>query len=172
MHFPTGAWLADDFTANMRINLLAATLPGITGIAATLFFGWGMAALRYITINRAKGRKVIAQIIEQAEDRFAHGLWVTIFPEGTRKSPGDAPDYKAGGAILASKTERPVVPVVHNSGEFWPRHSLLKWPGTVTFRIGPAVVSKGHSASEILEEAKNYIEGEYASMHQPNRFPY
>lgn len=136
------------------------------------FFGWGMAALRYITINRSAGRKVINQIIEQAEDRFAHGLWVTIFPEGTRKSPGEAPDYKAGGALLAAKTGRLVVPVVHNSGEFWPRHSLLKWPGVVTYRIGAPIVSKDRSASNILEDSKNYIESEYATMHEPNRFPY
>lgn len=136
------------------------------------FFGWGMAALRYITIDRSAGRKAISQMIEQAEDRFAHGLWVTIFPEGTRKSPGDAPDYKAGGAILASKTKRKVVPVVHNSGEFWPRHSLLKWPGTVSFRIGPAIDASERSSSEILADAQAYIEGEYASMHQPERFPY
>ena len=136
------------------------------------FFGWGMSALRYITIDRKAGRKVISQLIEQAQDRFAQGLWVTIFPEGTRKSPGEAPDYKAGGALLAAKTGRPVVPVVHNSGEFWPRHSLLKWPGTVTYRIGAPIESQGRSASNILEDAKNYIETEYATMHEPERFPY
>jgi len=136
------------------------------------FFGWGMSALRYITIDRKAGRKVITQIIEQAQDRFASGLWVTIFPEGTRKAPGEAPDYKAGGALMAAKTGRKVVPVVHNSGEFWPRHSLLKWPGTVTYRIGPAIETQSRSASNILEDAKNYIETEYATMHDPKRFPY
>ncbi len=136
------------------------------------FFGWGMSALRYITIDRSAGRKVIAQIIEQAQDRFEHGLWVTIFPEGTRKAPGEAPDYKPGGALMAAKTGRKVVPIVHNSGEFWPRHSLLKWPGTVTYRIGPAIETKGRSASNILEDAKNYIENEYSSIHEPNRFNY
>ena len=136
------------------------------------FFGWGMSALRYITINRSAGHKVINQIIEQAEDRFSHGLWVTIFPEGTRRAPGEAPDYKAGGALLAAKTGRQVVPVAHNSGEYWPRHSLLKWPGTVIYRIGAPIETKGRSASHILEDAKNYIETEYATMHDPNRFPY
>ncbi len=136
------------------------------------FFGWGMSALRYITIDRKAGRKVIAQMIEQAEDRFSLGLWVTIFPEGTRKSPGDAPDYKAGGALMAAKTGRPIVPVVHNSGEFWPRHSLLKWPGTVTYRIGPPIPTLDRSASNIMSDAQNYIESEYATMHDPERFPY
>ncbi len=136
------------------------------------FFGWGVYALRYITIDRSAGRKVISQMIEQAEDRFSKGLWVTIFPEGTRKSPGEEPDYKPGGALMAAKTGRKVVPMVHNSGEFWPRHSLLKWPGVVTFRVGPAIETKGRSASKILADAKDYIEGEYPSMHEADRFPY
>lgn len=136
------------------------------------FFGWGIAALRYITIDRKAGRKVIPQMIEQAKDRMSQGLWVTIFPEGTRKSPGEAPDYKAGGALMAAKTGRQVVPIVHNSGEFWPRHSLLKWPGTATYRIGPPIETVDRSASQILEDAKQYIETEYSSIHNPDRFAY
>jgi len=135
------------------------------------FFGWGMAALSFITIDRAKGRKAIEQIIAQARDRFSRGLWVTIFPEGTRKDPGETPDYKIGGPILAAETGRKVVPLVHNAGEFWPRHSLCKWPGTVTFRIGPAIESEGRKPNDILEDAKHYIETEYQTMHVPNRFP-
>lgn len=136
------------------------------------FFGWGMSALRYITIDRKAGGKALKQLITQAKDRLDHGLWVTIFPEGTRKSPGEEPDYKPGGALLAAKTGRLVVPIVHNSGEFWPRHSLLKWPGTVTYRIGPPIKTEGRSTKNILKDAKDYIETEYATIHIAERFPY
>ncbi|MEM7377410.1 MAG: lysophospholipid acyltransferase family protein [Pseudomonadota bacterium] len=135
------------------------------------FFGWGMAALKYITIDRAKGKKAIQQIIDQAKVRFAMGLWVTIYPEGTRLKPGEKVEYKAGGALLAAATGRKIVMVAHNSGEFWPRRSFLKWPGTVDFVFSPPYASEGKSASTIRTETQAWMENASDRIHVPNRFP-
>ncbi len=135
------------------------------------FFGWGMAALRYITIDRKNGKKAINQIIEQAKVRFELGLWVTIYPEGTRLRPGESREYKAGGALLAAATKRQILMIVHNAGEFWPRRGFLKWPGTVDFVVSPPYDTAGKSAKVIRAETQHWMETESAKIHVPNRFP-
>lgn len=134
------------------------------------FFGWGMAAMKYITIDRSARKKAMRQIIDQATDRFKLGLWVIIFPEGTRREAGATPSYKAGGARLSESTGKPLVPVALNSGDFWPRHGLIKWPGTITLEIGPVINPEGRDAEQIQAEAKAWIEGRMAELHQPDRF--
>ncbi|MEM6985452.1 MAG: lysophospholipid acyltransferase family protein [Pseudomonadota bacterium] len=156
--------------------VLIDALPNSTYIAKrellyVPFFGWGMAALKYITIDREKGKKAIQQIIDQAKERFELGLWVTIYPEGTRLAPGESVEYKAGGALLAAATKRKIVMVVHNSGEFWPRRSFLKWPGTVDFIISEPYDPEGKSASTIRTETQDWMEKTSAEIHVPNRFP-
>lgn len=136
------------------------------------FFGWGMAALRFITIDRSAGRKAIEQIVSQAKDRLARGLWVIIFPEGTRRAAGAAPQYKMGGAVMAAETGAPVVPVALNAGEFWPRHSLIKWPGKITLLIGPPIDTAGKTAEQIRDQSQTWIETRMGDISQPGRFPY
>jgi 1-acyl-sn-glycerol-3-phosphate acyltransferase len=136
------------------------------------FFGWGMASLKFLTIDRSAGKRAVKQIIEQAQNRFSHGLSVVIFPEGTRKAVGAEPDYKVGGALIAKHTGRPLVPVALNSGEYWPRHSFIKWPGEIVVKIGPPVDPEGKRADEITAEARDWIEARMAEMVVPNRFPY
>ncbi|OED36794.1 hypothetical protein AB833_25630 [Chromatiales bacterium (ex Bugula neritina AB1)] len=135
-------------------------------------FGWAFAALDYIYINRSAGRRVMAQLIDQARKKVANGFSITIFPEGTRTALGAAPAYKKGGAVIAVKTGTPVLPVAHNAGEFWPRHSFLKWPGTITISIGPPIKTAGRDAEEVLQEASAWIEKEMESLYVPDRFPY
>jgi 1-acyl-sn-glycerol-3-phosphate acyltransferase len=84
-------------------------------------------------------------------------MFVLIFPEGTRVAPGDNKKFNAGGAILASKSGCPVIPLAHNAGEFWPRNSFLKYPGIITVKIGPAIYSQNKSAKEINAEAEEWI---------------
>ncbi len=122
------------------------------------FFGWGLAAMAPIAIDRASGKKAIQQIVEQGIDRLKRGIWVVIFPEGTRGRPGQKTRYKVGGAILAAESGYPVVPVAHNSGSFWPKGQFLKKPGTVKIVIGPVIETKDRKPEEILADAKNWIE--------------
>ena len=124
------------------------------------FFGWGIAQMPMIAIDRAAGKDALAQVVEQGIDRLGHGFWVTIFPEGTRVALGSRKRYKAGGAVLASKSGAPVVPVAHNAGEFWARNAFLKRPGEVVVSIGPAIDTRGLAPDEINRRAEAWVEGE------------
>ena len=122
------------------------------------FFGWGLATLRPIAIDRAAGRSALDQVLEQGRRRLAEGIWVVVFPEGTRVAPGAQRRYRLGGAVLAERTGNVVVPVAHNAGDYWPRRGFLKRPGTIRLVIGEPIVSGGRSAAEINARAAEWIE--------------
>jgi 1-acyl-sn-glycerol-3-phosphate acyltransferase len=103
------------------------------------FFGWGIALLRMIPIDRSKGRDAMAQIVESGRKRLADGQWVIMFPEGTRIPVGQAGKYKIGGPRLAVETNTVVVPVAVNSGERWQKNSFIKKPGLITVSIGKKI---------------------------------
>ncbi len=128
------------------------------------FFGWALALLKPIAIDRGAGRKAVEQLIEQGKQRLREGLWVIIFPEGTRTAPGTRNKYRIGGAVLAEASTYPVVPVAHNAGEYWPRHSFVKYPGTIRVVIGAPIVSEGRTAAEILSDAEDWIEARVAEI--------
>lgn len=122
------------------------------------FFGWGLATLRPIAIDRKSSRTALEQILTQGRERLNDGCWVVIFPEGTRVAPGEKRRYRQGGAMLAKETGYPVLPVAHNAGDFWPRNSLIKRPGTIELVIGPVIESAGRSANDINRLAEEWIE--------------
>jgi 1-acyl-sn-glycerol-3-phosphate acyltransferase len=127
-------------------------------------FGWALALTRPIAIDRGAGRQAIEQVIEQGRERLQSGIWVVVFPEGTRVSPGARRRFGIGGAVLAAETGYPVVPVAHNAGSYWPRRGFLKRPGTVRVVIGPAIDSHGKSADEIRRLAEMWIENTMADL--------
>ncbi len=132
-------------------------------------FGWGLYAIRAISINRGSGGSAVRQLVRQGRERLESGFWVVIFPEGTRVPPGTTRRYGVGGALLAQETGRPVVPVAHNAGDFWPRRGLTKRPGTVKIVIGPPISTADKSVSEINAEAQAWVEG---TMHRiSDRYP-
>lgn len=128
------------------------------------FFGWALALMKPIALNRGSGRAAVEQLVRQGRERLTEGLWVILFPEGTRVAPGKRGRYKIGGAVLAEQTGYPIVPVAHNAGEYWPRRSFLKYPGTVQVRIGPPIDPVGKSAQEILKETSDWIESSMAEI--------
>ena len=135
--------------------------------------GWAISlVLDPIAINRSSGGPAVKQVIRQGTEKLARGIWVSVFPEGTRVRPGHKVRYKLGGAILAEATGVPVIPVAHNAGDFWPRHSLIKWPGEIELHVGPAIDPTGKSAQQINEEAQAWIEGKLAEITRLDRFPY
>ena len=121
-------------------------------------FGWALALTDPIAINRGAGRVAIKQLIDEGTKKLNDGKWMVLFPEGTRTQPGKTHKYKIGGALLAEKSGYPVIPIAHNAGEFWPRHSFIKWPGTISVVIGPAIETKGRSADEINKDVFEWIE--------------
>jgi 1-acyl-sn-glycerol-3-phosphate acyltransferase len=123
------------------------------------FFGWGLAMLAPIAIDRNAGKSALQQVIEQGRERLARGAWVVVFPEGTRVAPGAQKRYKLGGASLAARTGTPVLPIAHDSGDYWGRNSFLKFPGTIRLVVGPLLHTEGLSADQINRQARTWIEG-------------
>jgi 1-acyl-sn-glycerol-3-phosphate acyltransferase len=121
-------------------------------------FGWGIATLEPIFIDRQALRTALRQILQEGAQRLSAGRWVLIFPEGTRVAPGEKRRYTVSGGLLAEKTGYPVVPVAHNAGLFWPRKSIKKYPGVIGVVIGPTLDSKGKSAAEIMSSVEQWIE--------------
>ena len=124
------------------------------------FFGWALGMIPGIAIDRAAGKDAMAQVVEQGRERLKEGLWVVVFPEGTRVAPGAVRRYKPGGAILAKRAGVPVVPVAHNAGEFWRRNAFIKRPGEIVVSIGPVIDVKGVRAEDINLRAEAWIENE------------
>lgn len=133
-------------------------------------FGWALALTDPIAINRGAGRAAIKQLIDEGTAKMRAGEWLILFPEGTRTAPGKTHKYKIGGALLAEKSGYPVVPIAHNAGEFWPRHSFIKWPGTISVVIGPAIETKGKNAEEINQAVFDWIEGTMKEISDPSRW--
>jgi len=122
------------------------------------FFGWGLALMSPIAINRSRGVAALRAIAKKGRERLEQGFWVVVFPEGTRVRPGERRPYQLGGAWLAAEAGAPVVPVAHNAGLFWPRNAFLKRPGTVTVRIGPTIESANRDPKTVNQLAEKWIE--------------
>jgi 1-acyl-sn-glycerol-3-phosphate acyltransferase len=122
------------------------------------FFGWGLAAMKPIAIDRSAGHVAVTQVIEQGRARLAEGIWLTIFPEGHRMPPGETRKYGISGAALASDVQCPVLPVAHNAGDLWPRRGLRKKPGMIRFCIGPPIDPKDLPPKELNLVAQEWIE--------------
>ena len=121
------------------------------------FFGWGLATLRPIAIDRSAALGAFQQMLKQGEERLASGCWVVVFPEGTRVPPRERRRFKRGGARLAVHTRRLVIPVAHNAGDCWPRNSFYKYPGTIRVVIGKPIGTAGRSATEVNRIAEQWI---------------
>ncbi|MDD4914239.1 MAG: lysophospholipid acyltransferase family protein [Methylococcales bacterium] len=121
------------------------------------FGGWALATLKPIAIDRQNQKEALRMLIDQGIERLQEGLFVVVFPEGTRVAPGAYRKFNAGGAMLAQKSGYPVLPLAHNAGEFWPRNSFLKFPGVIKVRIGPLIDTKDKKSRDINAEAENWI---------------
>lgn len=134
------------------------------------FFGWGLKMLQPIAIDRSAGRRAVDQLVTQGIKKLEKNWSVMIFPEGTRINPGSEGRYKLGGSILASQARFPVIPIAHNAGEFWPKHSFIKWPGTITVVIGKPIKAYGKPPEVINQESKAWIENEMLRISDQTRW--
>jgi 1-acyl-sn-glycerol-3-phosphate acyltransferase len=128
------------------------------------FFGWGLAMMKCIHIKRGSGKAAVKQLVTQGSARLKEGIWVIIFPEGTRIPAGQRGRYRIGGAVLAEQSGYPIVPVAHNAGEYWPRRSFIKRPGVIQVRIGAPIDPAGKTAQQLLTEASDWIEDRMAEI--------
>jgi 1-acyl-sn-glycerol-3-phosphate acyltransferase len=121
------------------------------------FHGWFSHKFEMIPVDRDKGPAALRNMLREAKSRVADGREIIIFPEGTRKSPGAAPDYKTGIALLYEALKVPCVPVALNSGLFWPRRSITRKPGTIIVEILDSI-PPGLAKTEFLSRLQTAIE--------------
>jgi len=124
------------------------------------FFGWGLALLSPIAIDRGAGSRALNQLLEQGRERLARRYCIVIFPEGTRVAPGRRRKYQAGGAWLAVKTGARVLPVAHNAGELWPKDAFIKRAGLVTISIGAPIDARQFTPDALNGKVEDWIENE------------
>jgi 1-acyl-sn-glycerol-3-phosphate acyltransferase len=128
------------------------------------FIGWGLKLLRSISINRGAGHRAVNQVIEQGKARLADGLWIIIFPEGTRVVAGDKRKYGVSGAMLAIAAHKFIVPLSHNAGDFWVRRGMLKKRGTVRVVIGEPIDAEGKDPRGLNEQVRESIDAGLARI--------
>jgi len=128
------------------------------------FFGWGLAMMSPIAIDRGSATRALKQTLEQGKSRLSDGWWIVIFPEGTRIAPGKRGRYHLGGAWLACKTGTPVLPIAHNAGTVWGRNAFVKFPGIITVSIGPVMHPAGMTPDTLNRKAEDWIENEVTRL--------
>jgi len=124
------------------------------------FFGWAMGRLDMIHIDRSKRAEAWNKVAEQGRRLFAQGVWVIMFPEGTRTPRGGQGAYKSGASRLAVATGVPIVPIAVTSARCWPRKSFLVRPGVIDVSIGPPIPTAGRDSDEVMREVETWIETE------------
>ncbi len=124
------------------------------------FFGWSMARLDMIHIDRESRAAAMKLVIEQGRRLLAQGNWVIMFPEGTRIARGEAGTYQTAGTRLAVEAGADVVPIALATARCWPREGFVKSPGVVRMSIGPVMASKDRDPKDLMREAQRWIEEE------------
>ena len=120
--------------------------------------GWAIHFMRPIAIDRGTGTAAVNRVVAQGTERLRMGVWVLIFPEGTRVPEGETKKYGVSGALLASRVGCKVIPVAHNAGRFWPRRGWVKKPGTIQVVIGPPIEAAGRDPRAINEDVRAWID--------------
>jgi 1-acyl-sn-glycerol-3-phosphate acyltransferase len=120
-------------------------------------FGWGLASVKPIAIDREHPRQAIKAVMEQGKQRLAMGINVIVYPEGTRLDHGQYGQYARSGAALAAAAAVPIVPVAHNAGRCWPARRFLKHPGIITVVIGPPLDTSGGDSKALTTATQQWI---------------
>ena len=119
------------------------------------FFGWAFALLRPIAIDRGNPRSALKKLIQSGSERLAAGIWVVLFPEGTRMPAETVGRFQVGGAALANAAGAPLLVIAHNAGQCWPAHRFLKQPGVIQVKIAPPIAPRGTDSKALTELARN-----------------
>ncbi len=134
------------------------------------FFGWAMGRMDMIHIDRRLRARAFNKVVEQGKRLLAQGIWIIMFPEGTRIPRGQKGDYKHGGTRLAVETGAPVIPIAVTSAKVWPRKAFVKRAGLVDVSIGKPIASQGRSPDELMREVEAWIEAEMRRL-DPEAYP-
>jgi 1-acyl-sn-glycerol-3-phosphate acyltransferase len=124
------------------------------------FFGWSMARLDMIHIDRESRAQALKHVVAQGKVLLAQGIWIIMFPEGTRMDRGQKGTYQTAGSRLAVDSGAPVIPIAVSSGKCWPRRGFVKHAGLVQVSIGKPIASSGREPKELMREVEAWIEAE------------
>ena len=127
-------------------------------------FGWGLALLAPVVIDRGDKLAAIKKVMKQGADRIKKGINVIIFPEGTRQPFGKLGDYQNGGMAIAKKANCDIIPVYHNAGKFWPKGKFVKHPGVINIVIGKPIDPENKKTSTLTKEVKDWTEAQSLSI--------
>lgn len=128
------------------------------------FVGQAAWLMKPIAINRKAGSRAVMQVVEQGMARLQAGMWVLIFPEGTRTSRGEDRKWGLSGALLATRAGCKAIPVAHNAGELWGRRGLLKRRGTIRIVIGPPVDAAGLDPRDLNTQLRGWVDAKTAEI--------
>ena len=134
------------------------------------FFGWAMGRMDMIHIDRSQRAQAFQKVVTQGKRLMEQGVWVIMFPEGTRIPRGQKGVYKTGGTRLAIEAGVPVVPIAVTSAKCWPTKAFIKKPGIVDISIGKPISSVGRQPEELMQEVENWIEAEMRRL-DPEAYP-
>ncbi|RDE18483.1 1-acyl-sn-glycerol-3-phosphate acyltransferase [Motiliproteus coralliicola] len=122
------------------------------------FFGWALALLRPIAIDRSKRAGALKQLLAKGKNRLGEGIPVMIFPQGTRVPYGELGKFNKGGAMLACSAGVPIVPLCHNAGAHWPSGQLIKYPGLVEVEIGEPIETLDTDVNSVHQSSTEWIQ--------------
>jgi 1-acyl-sn-glycerol-3-phosphate acyltransferase len=134
------------------------------------FFGWAMGRMDMIHIDRSKKAEAFNKVVAQGKRLLARGVWVIMFPEGTRIPRGQTGQYKSGGTRLAVATGAPVIPIAVSSARAWPRKGFVKRPVCIDVIIGPQIPSVGKDPEVLIREVQAWIEARMREI-DPEAYP-
>ena len=120
-------------------------------------FGWYLAKMKMIPVHRGSRSVALKSIIRGAQPAIAEKRQIMIYPEGTRRAPGDVPQYKFGIAHLYAQLNLPVIPIAHVAGLYWPRRKFMRYPGVIKVRVLPPI-QPGLSSEDFLKELERVTE--------------
>ncbi len=121
-------------------------------------FGWMVASTNPIAIDRKAGRQALNILVKKGIEKLQKGIWVLIYPEGTRTLPGQKSRYKSGGVLLAKKAGVDIVPVALNTGLFWQKHKGILNNGVIDIVIGKPIATDNKDVKTLTNEVGEWIE--------------
>jgi 1-acyl-sn-glycerol-3-phosphate acyltransferase len=134
------------------------------------FFGWSMARLDMVHIDRSRRSEAWRKVAEQGKKFLGQGNWMIMFPEGTRAARGEQGEYKSGASRLAISAGVPIVPIAVTSAKCWPRRTFLLRPGVIDISIGEPIPTQGRRPDELMKQVESWIETEMRRL-DPEAYP-
>ena len=120
-------------------------------------FGQYLMKHNMVAIDRTGKASAMRKMISDVKKKLDNGSTIIIFPEGTRKKPGEKADYKTGFIGIYNTAKRKLQPVALNSGLFWKKGLKIIKKGHIVIEFLPQI-EMGLDKKEVLEKVEYSIE--------------